>query len=234
MTNPWRQVLQEVADRMDAELLKALYERASLRTADIRRELDEAGLPRADADLAVPLEELDRSARTLIDRAERAAFLRGAVGGLGGALTIPPEILAALVQALRLAQRLAVVYGHDPETDAGRLLLARAMSAALGIELPMEGQLTTRVSDIPALIRRQLPTARRAGPWLARIAAVRLATSVGRRLGRALPGLGAALGGVQARRALHDQAEAIHAVLRRAWTGDLPHLRDVQDAVEVS
>lgn len=236
MATPLQIVLEELAERLDAGALPTLYEAASVSTAQARQELAAAGLPYTDpaAGRLPGRAELDAAARLLIARAARAATVRGAVGSFGGLATLPPETAAALVQTLRLAQRLAVLYGHDHESDAGRLLLSRALAAAWEVELPADGAWGLRLRHLPEVVRTRLSTGTPASvATVARTVAVHAVVTAGKRVGRIIPGFGTTVGAISARRELRAQGERMRAVYERAWGGDLLVEGEVLDVEEV-
>lgn len=229
------QILANLSERLDEDLLPTLYQVASLSTERVRQDLKTAGLVWHDPDAEqIPTEEeLNHSAEVLITRSLRTASLRGAIGGAGGALAIPPEILVSLAQTLRLAQRLAVLYGFALETDRGRLMLSRALEAAFRLDLPAQRSLGVRVSDLPQVATQRIPDIQRTTAWIARTMVWRVARHVGGRFSRVLPGIGAGIGAWDARRSLRAQGDRMVAVYRRAWDGGFPFTGEVVDAVEV-
>lgn len=236
MAAVWQQILNNLGERLDAELLPALYEAVALRTADIRHELTEAGLAFWDPATGREPEpgQLEEAARTQVARAARNAAAGGALAGFAGAIALPPELAGALVQTLRLAQRLAVIYGHDPETDRGRLLLWRAIAAAWEVELPRQGAVDLRVSSLPALLSAQLPQHQAGAAQFARMIALSAAVSVGRRTLRLLPGVGAGLSALDSRRRLREHGARMSAVFARAWDGAVVLDGPMAEAVEVT
>ena len=235
-----QQILSDVSGRLDAELLPAAYQLASLRTEQVREELRALGLSSVDPEagqLPAP-EELEAAADELLRRAARTATIRGAVGGAGGALAIPPEVAASVVQTLRHAQRLLVLYGFVLESDQGQLMLIRALEAAYQLELPQQRAMSgVRVSDLPQVARQRVPDVQRTTAWVARTVAWRVARHVGGRLSRILPGVGAGVGAWDAQRSLREQDARMRPVLRRAWAGGLllaaDDIVDAEEIVEV-
>ncbi len=221
MPSLWKLLIENVGDRLDEDLLPALYAAVSLPTEAIRRELDERELIwyEPGAGRAPSLEELDLSAERLIDTSRRRAGALGGVGALAGALAVPPEVLASLVHSLRLAQRLAVVYGFDPESERGRVLLWRALAAANGIELPDQGSLDLKVKDLPAAIASQVPRGKNAAAWVTRRMVRRTTGQLTRRITRLIPGLGAGVAVWRSSRSQEDQGRKMQAIYRAAWDG---------------
>lgn len=235
MATALEMLLDELGHRLDDELLPRLYAAIGLSTAEVRAELAELGLPFHDpvTGRTPAAHELEEAARTLISRSSRTAAAGGAVSAFTGLIGVPPELAAALVQTLRLGQRLAVLYGVDPDTDRGRLILWRAVAAALELELPKQGALDLRVRALPSLIRASLPDASRSLPELGRMLVSRAAVALGRRGLRVLPGMGAALGAYDGRKRVRQQGERMLYVFQRAFDG-VPLLEGpVEDAVEI-
>lgn len=223
----WKQLLENVEDRLDEDLLPAIYAAVSLPTSEIRDELGERGLIWYDplGGRAPSLEELDLSAAELIDASRKRAGALGGVGALAGALAVPPEVLASLVHSLRLAQRLAVVYGFDPETDRGRVLMWRALAAAHDIDLPDQGSLDLKMKDLPAALASQAPSGKNAAVWVTR-RMVRYSTrQLTRRVTRLIPGLGTGMAVWRSSRGQEAQGRKMQAIYRGAWDGGGINLR---------
>ena len=217
------QILRNLGERLDEDLLPGLYEFTSLSTADVQRELAEAHLPFCDPvrNIYPPEEELEAAADAIIQRAVSRASVRGAIGGMGGAFAIPPEVAMAIVQTLRLAQRLAVLYGIELETDRGRLLLSRAIYAAYELKLPEQQQIDMRISQLPQVARQQTPDVQRTTAWIARTVAWQITRHIGGRLTRVVPGIGAGLGAWDANRSLKKQGQRMRKVYQRGFSGVL-------------
>jgi hypothetical protein len=231
----WQQVLRNLGHQLDKDVLPALYLRAGLRTDVIRAELDRLGVPYFDPAMgrSPGPSELEAAAEVVAIRAARAGTLTGGVAGFAGLLAVPPELVASLVQTLRLGQRLAVVYGHDPDTDKGKLLLWKAIATAYEVDLPAEGPLEWRLQQLAASMQTKADTMRSSSDWLARTLAVRAVVSFSSRMSRLVPGLGAGLGAWEGRRRLQEQATRMTPVFRRAWDGALYVEGAIEDAVEV-
>ena len=213
----WRDVLHLMERRLDEDLLPALYAAASLDTAVIREDLRKQDLAYADPreGLMPPVEDLDATAEVLVERARKRAGAVGAAGGVAGAVGVPPEVLALLIQTLRLAQRLSVVYGFDPETDRGQVMLWRAVGAAYEVEVP-EGQLQVRVRDLPGTVRHNMPAARQAAGWMMRRVVRRAVWQVAAKGVRLVPGLSTGISAWSAQKRLQAQGRKMAAVLRRS------------------
>jgi hypothetical protein len=230
-----QQVLRQLGQQLDKDLLPNLYRRAGLRTEAIRDELDAQNVPYYDPTTGrTPTAiELDGSVQVVSARAVRAGTLTGGMAGFGGLLAVPPEVVASLVQTLRLAQRLAVIYGHDPETERGRLLLWRGIAAAFDVDLPAEGSLEWRLQRLAESLQEKAQAQRITPDRIARTLTVRLAVTLTGRVSRLIPGVGAGLGAWEGRKRLQEQAARMAPVFRRAWDGATFLEGPIEDAVEI-
>ena len=235
MVSPWLDTLGALRERIDSGLLPAVYSVASLETSAIRAAMDEADRPyRLQMTDDVPsLEALDDSAVWWIRRSTRRATVTGFAGGSLGAFSLPPEVLASLVASLRLAQRLAVTFGFDPETDRGSVVLWRAVADAYGLELPVAGVVGFKFTELPQALAKQPEGHIPATALLVRRVIGKATTRVVRRFTRWVPGFGAGLGAWGARRQMRQMGETMHAVFRRAAGPSLPSADLIEDAVEV-
>jgi uncharacterized protein (DUF697 family) len=91
-----------------------------------------------DAMHAVPLEQLDAIAAELVREAQRLALAEGAGFGLGGAITLLPDISVLTVVTLRLIQRLCLLYGFQTKGRDARLQLWLAAAGAAGMDYGKE------------------------------------------------------------------------------------------------
>lgn len=232
---PLEMFARALGDRIDVELIPSLVERISVPTNQIRAELRQAGLPWQDPEAGVlhELPDLLESARKVARKGTWQAAGVGAVGGAIGAAAVPPELMLTLVHHLRLAQRLAVVFGIDPETDAGKILVARAMAAAYEVELPTEARLELRVRDLPAFLSRASPVQGDAGRWVVRQIVGRTATALTRRVSRLVPGLGVGIGAFGAGKRTMEAADRMIEVYSRALEAIPFDVGDEELAVEV-
>ena len=141
---------------------------------DFRRQLaDKYGLwvPSFGRMQDVPLEQLDAIAESLIREAQRFALLEGAGFGLGGMITLVPDMSLLTAITLRLIQRLCLLYGFEAKQDE-RLELWLAAAGAAGIDYGKdfaEKQLFERAG--PAIAKRLAAKlgAESAEKWAARL-----------------------------------------------------------------
>ncbi len=224
--------VRQLAEQVDGGAVRALIAAVGVRTSRVRSRLHAAGLSFVgQPDRAPEPWELDRAAQVVIGWSRANVGMVGGMTGLGGILGLPPEAAALVVARLRLAQRLAVVFGFDPETDRGRVAVARALAAAWELDLPPGGVEGMRVSEIA-----RLAVARAPRPSLpsevATAVAVRSALSVFGRFGRLVPLLGSAVAVVEGQSRIEESGRLMVRVLRRL-AGAPEGGADVEDAVEV-
>lgn len=228
-----RELIERVADHADRGVPSGVYAGISVSTARTRSRLRHLGRAYIDptAETAPPMVDLDHTAAWLIRRSsvELAAF--GAATAVGGPVTIPPEALGEAVGLVRLGQRLAVVYGFDPEEPKGQMALWRALAAGLRIELPAQGPMEVRLRDVPrALVPRA--TQPSAGTWLAQQIVRQSVLSAASSVLRFVPGAAPIAAAVTARRRVADVGARMQEVLRRLAETP-PERRFVEDAQEV-
>ena len=157
-------LLRAVARRADEAALSRLYDAVSVSTDATRARLDRVNLVYAMPGQPAPrTEELDRTADWLIGQSTANATALGGLAGLAGWLSVPPEVAAYMVATLRLGQRLAVTYGLDPETERGRLALARALAAGFEVPMPARGVVGMRASDLARAFLQREPDTERVG-----------------------------------------------------------------------
>ena len=222
--------LADLAERLDARLLDSWLAAVSVPTRRTRAWLRGRRLPFVDPqDARSPtLSQLDHTARQVIDRYAASAALVGGAAGLGGLASIPPEVATQVIAALRLGQRLCVVYGFDPETDRGQMALWRALAAGFEVDLPAQGPVGLRASQVPGLLLRRQ---RNVGGALAR-SVLKGTTFRLLRFTRLVPVLASASGAVEGRRSLAALGERMHETLRRLAEVP-PAAGPVEDAVEL-
>jgi hypothetical protein len=222
----------DVLDRADRTLVAGWYDAVSVSAERVRAWLRSRGLPFLDP--AVPVEatldQVDQTAEALVARSAALVGAMGGAAGLVGAATVPTEWLAANVAALRLAQRLCVVYGFDPATDRGQMALCRALAHAYGVELPETGALRMRLSDVPSLFRRDRPPSE-VSARLVRGMAKSSAWWVAGRISRFVPVLSASRHAWDARKQVRDAGAKMQDVLRRL--AEAPETGIPEDALEV-
>ena len=129
----------------------------------------------------LPVETVDQIAAQTIRAGMKIAAVEGAGFGLGGMLTVVPDmgILAAIT--LRTVQKLSLIYGFEFNTDEEVAELWIAMASAAGVDISrelVEKEIVNRF--VPRVIRR--------------IAAQASAEVVEKWTGRLIPVLSAAIG----------------------------------------
>ena len=130
----------------------------------------------------VPVEQLDAIAERLIHNAQRIALAQGAGFGLGGMITILPDASLLTIIALRLIQRLCLLYGFEERESERRIQMWLAAAGAAGIDLGKD------------LAEKQI--AERLAPRIAGRLAVRIGEeSAEKWVGRMVPLASSAIGG---------------------------------------
>lgn len=82
----------------------------------------------------VPIDRLDAIAAKLIRDAERLALVEGAGLGLGGVMTILPDAGFLTAIALRLIQRLCLLYGFEEHGHDERIEMWKTAAVAAGVD----------------------------------------------------------------------------------------------------
>lgn len=225
-----RDVLDILVEHADQRLPAGLYAAISVPTARTRARLRRSRRPFVDPDAPTPsLADVDETAAWVIHQSKINAAAFGGLTSMAGAVTIPSESVGVAIALVRLAQRLTVVYGFDPETDRGQVAVWRALAAGLEIDLPSQGPMHVRLRDLPpALVQRPAS----AGAWLARQVMRRSLWSVASNLTRFVPVASSAAAVLGARRRTGDVGGRMRDALRRLAEIP-PELRFMEEAVEV-
>ena len=226
-------LLTDLLHNADERLLAGWYRAVSVSPDRVRRQLAQSGHRWLDpAAGRADRNELDRSARWVIDQSRFGATAIGGIAGLGGIASVPPEVVAQLISVLRMAQRLAVVYGFDPPTDRGRMAISRALAAGFEVELPDGGPVGLRVSDLPSVVAPKVLAPRTVGSDLLGSILRKSAWVIGARITRLVPVAGAGLSAIHAR----DERQAIgyrmQAVFRQL--AEVRSVGVIEEAVEVA
>lgn len=237
--NPYQVLLEtlgeELRERLDGDLLPSLYASVSVPTEVVRASFRAERIAFIDAQAGQwpDAAALDDAVARVIAHARRRGVGVGVVSGLIGAVAVPPELLARLVLALRLGQRLCVVFGIDPETSAGRLVLWRVVAAGFQIDMPSQAPVNVRMRDLPDLLRAQVPAPADAASWVGRRVANRMGLAAVNRAARLVPGLGVGVAGYTAHRRVDAMGARMAAVLRRTAEVQPFEVQDEALAVEV-
>lgn len=227
-------LLLEMFHRMDDRLVAGWYRALSVPTDRVRRHLRAAHRPFVDPDAELPsLDELDRTAAWVIEQTSARATALGGIAGLVGIASVPPEAAATVVAVVRLAQRLAVVYGFDPETDRGQMALTRALAAGFEVELPDRGAVGMRLTDLPAVIAPAWVRPRTVGSELAGRVMRQAVGMVLGRVSRLVPVLSSGPAASDGRRRMREVGDRMRLVLRQIAEVPIASIPAVEDAVEV-
>ena len=158
-----------------------------------------------------------------------ASFV-GGVAGLGGALGVPPEAALWIAAVVRMAQRIGVVYGYDPESERGRVALGRVLAEAFQVELPEQGPDRLRMSDLLGALRPNSPGGT-VPAVLARAVVARAALQVVGRAARLIPVLSSGWSAVDGQQRTAEVGQTVVRAWQRLSDKALPGL--VEDAMEL-
>ncbi|HKM65923.1 MAG TPA: EcsC family protein [Candidatus Acidoferrum sp.] len=158
-------------------------------------------IPHFDRMRDVPIEQLDAIAEQLIRHAQRIAMAQGAGFGLGGMITILPDASLLTIIALRLIQRLCLLYGFEERESERRVQMWLAAAGAAGIDLGKD------------LAEKQL--AERLAPRIAGRLAMRIGEeSAEKWVGRMVPLASSAIGGALNYTFIRTWGRRVHRHLR--------------------
>lgn len=195
--------------------LLRIYELISVSTEDILADAKGLGIQVSSIDelRLVRTTVLDGLADQYIRNAKLMTSLSGAGLGAGGLLFAGPEISILAANILRMAQRLAIVYGFDYRKPGEALHVWAALARALGVEKVSDGAGSVAVRNLPKLLAGGTRT--QAFKSLIKLIAARLGLLVTERgLARALPLVGAAVAGVTNFQLVKDLGGKIQAYFR--------------------
>jgi len=83
----------------------------------------------------LPVEALDHIADQTIRSSRKIAALEGAGVGMGGMLTVLPDMSFLAIMSMRMLQKLSLIYGFDYATDEEIVQLWVAAGTAAGVDL---------------------------------------------------------------------------------------------------
>lgn len=196
--------------------LLRLYEIISVSPEDVLADARGLGIKVASiAELrSVRTSVLDGLADQYIRNAKLMTSLSGAGLGAGGLVLAGPELSILSASIVRLAQRLAVVYGFDYQSPAESLHVWSAIARALGVENITDGTSKVAVRSIPKLLATG-PARSGVFKSLIRMIAARLGLLVTERgLARALPLVGAGVAAVSNYQLIRDLGGKIQGYFR--------------------
>lgn len=221
----------EVVRRLDDESLRVLFAGISVRAEAVQRRLARSNLAWVGREGVAPTPwELQRAAEAVVGWTRATASFVGGVAGLGGALGVPPEAALWIAAVVRMAQRIGVVYGFDPESERGRVALGRVLAEAFQVELPDQGPDRLRISDLLGALRPSSPGVS-VPAVLARAVVVRAALQVVGRAARLVPVLSSGWSAVDGQQRTAEIGQAIVRAWQRLSDRALPGV--VEDAMEL-
>ena len=227
------ELLQELGMRLDEDLPPWALKSISVDPAEFTQHLESQGLAYVNPKrLNQPNQtEVTQTAEIFIHKAVVRAGIGGAMSGVAGWAGVPPEVAARVIQSLRLAQRLAIIYGHNPHSDRGVIHIRSALAAAWDIDLPVQARMDMKLSDVSSVVKGGLPQTHKTPTWLMRVLVNQATATVGRRAVRLVPGLGSGIGFVQSRSTVRKQGQRMLSIFQKTWVGSVHP--EIDDAVEI-
>lgn len=221
----------ELFNQGDRRILEALFALVSISPHRLKSQLKAQGLVYCAPELAEQpnLTQLDQTAERLIKLSQDNATALGGIAGAAGALSLPPEILAHVVSTMRLGQRLALVYGFDTDTDAGKMALWQALAHGFEVDFPERGPLSVRISEV--LSKSEGPSS--VSSSLAQAMVRRSGRIIGSRFNRLLPLVAAGPAAIAARRRIREAGQRMQTTFRQLAELPAGGLQDIEDAVEI-
>jgi hypothetical protein len=218
-------------ERGDQRVAEALFAAVSISPDKLRTRLRAQGLAYYDPASQTPptLRELDHTAERLIKLSKDNATAMGGIVGAAGALSVPPEIAAHVVAIIRLGQRLAVVYGFDPESDRGKMALWRALAAAFETEFPERGPMDISLREVLS----QQGSSESVSSVLGQAMVRRSTRLVNSRVYRLLPLVYSGGAALAARRRVFEAGRRMHTTYRQLIDLREAQVPDIEDAVEI-
>ena len=196
--------------------LLRIYELISVSSEDILADAKGLGIQISSVEelRSVRTSVLDGLADQYIRNAKLMTSLSGAGLGAGGLILVGPELSILAANILRMAQRLAIVYGFDYKQPGEALHVWAALARALGVEKIKDGAGTVAVRNLPKILATGAARTQ-AFKTLIKMIAARLGLLVTERsLARALPLVGAAVAGVTNYQLVRDLGGKIQSYFR--------------------
>ena len=226
--------LEGLAEWADERVLTAAYVAISVNVRKVR-----SRLRKQDRKFLDPFNPerpsmitVDETAEFVIEQASVQMGIRGGLASLAGALSVPPEVLSTVASLIRLSQTLTIVYGYDPMTDRGQMVMWRALSAGLDAELPESGPMNMRIRDLLRMF--SVPKTDQVGAVVTRALVRKSAWMVLRKFTRLVPVISIGSSTVGGRRKMRQAGLRMRSVLKKlAEAGPVDSL-PILEAVEVS
>jgi len=217
----------------DERLLSNAYVAISVNVRRVRTHFRESERPFFDphAPGTPTLVEVDKTAEWVVEQVSLQTAIRSGLASLAGILSVPPEVLATVSALVRLAQKLTIVYGYDPKSDRGQMVMWRALAAGLETDLPESGPLGMRLRDVARVV--SIPSTEQVGAAVTRALVRKSAWMVLRRVTRLVPVLSLGSSTVGGRRRMRAAGQRMITVLRQLAEAGPHQGAPIQEAVEV-
>jgi hypothetical protein len=215
----------------DERFIEAAFSAVSVDPDKLRARLRTQGLVYQHETASNPptMDQLNQTAERVIKLSSDNATAMGGIAGAIGALSLPPEIAAHIIAVVRLAQRLAVVYGFDTKTDQGRMVLWQVLAEGFEVDFPAGGSTAIRLSEVLSV----RDNTKSVTSSLAQAMVRRSSRLVGRRFQRLIPILSSAPAAMAARRRVLEAGQRMHVTYRQLADLPLGLSRGIEDAIEI-
>ena len=217
----------------DERLLSNAYAAISIQVKRFRARLRDAEQPFVDPNNPeqCTIEQANKTAEWVIEQVSVQTGIRNGIASLAGILSVPPEVLATVATLVRLAQKLSVVYGFDPRTDKGQVVMWRALAAGLETPLPESGPVGFRLRDLTKVV--SMPSSEQVGAAVTRALVRKSAWMVLRRVTRLVPALSLGSSTIGGRKRMKAAGRRMSQVLQKVSESNWNHQAVIEEAVEV-
>lgn len=188
-------MVRQMQANLDEGMVSQLYRLASVPSEEVLAALraEDIKVYTPEEVLKVPTELLDPVADKQLKQVQRRGAFYGGTFGMGGLLSVAPELAYMFVTVIRMAQKLSLTYGQEYESSRGRLELWAAIGRSVGIKLDLEGLETDLYRELPIVVGK--------GPFrdpilfkVAQKVLVTIGFTMSTRISRLVPFLGAGVG----------------------------------------
>lgn len=186
-----------IQEQLDAGFISTLYNIASIDKSDFFLELKNYDMKiNSQSDMYyIPVENIDKVAHNIVKKTSMKNAISGAMFGFGGISSLAPECMALMVNILRLAQRLSLLYGFDFQSSEDNLEFWLSIGRGMNISLILDGS----EQDLYKNISKQANKPNLRDPLLVKIAQkilLSIAMQSLKKVTRMVPLIGASTGSI--------------------------------------